>query len=274
MLSWTDTHTHLNADEFNTDQQSVIERAIAANVHTMIIPAVHATSFEEVRQLAHATPGAVYALGIHPIYVASSCKDDLQCLATHLKQYQDDPKLVAVGEIGLDGFINHNNLTQQITFFHEQLKISKQFNLPVIMHVRKAQDLILKGLRQFKPCSGIAHAFNGSLQQADAFIELNCALGFGGAVTFERALQIRRVLKHIPPSAIVLETDSPDIPPAWLYKQRNEPEQIPKIAQSVANILNITVQELNQITQTNIARVLPKINNPLSTTNPRLNKVI
>ncbi len=274
MLSWTDTHAHLNADEFNTDQKSVIQRAIAANVHTMIIPAVHAASFEQVRQLANATPGAVYALGIHPLYVSSSCEDDLQHLTTHLKQYKDDPKLVAIGEIGLDGFINHNNLTKQITFFHEQLKIAKQFNLPVIMHVRKAQDLILKGLRQFNPCSGIAHAFNGSLQQADAFIELNCALGFGGAVTFERALQIRRVLKHIPKSAIVLETDSPDIAPAWLYKKRNEPAQIPQIAQCVANILNITTQKLNQITQTNIARVLPKFNTPLSTTKPTLNKVI
>jgi TatD DNase family protein len=258
-LFWTDTHVHLYATEYHTDRQAVIDRATAAQVTSMIIPAINAASFATVRQLAHATKGAVYALGIHPLFVNTATQQDLEYLAKCLQKYRNDPKLIAVGEIGLDGFVTQSNIIEQQFFFHEQLKLAKQFDLPVIMHVRKAQDLILKGLRLYQPSSGIAHAFNGSLQQADEFVKLNFALGFGGAATFEKALQIRRVLQHIPKNAIVLETDSPDIAPAWLYKQRNEPAQIPQIAQCLANILNITLNEINAINQNNVARILPKL---------------
>ncbi len=260
LTGWIDTHCHLDAAEFDTDRNAISERARQQGVSHIVIPAVERNNFDTVRTIAHATPGAVYALGIHPMYVQQAADEDLQHLETRLEQHINDPKLVAVGEIGLDGFVPGLDMDKQQRFFRRQLQLAKQFDLPVIMHVRKAQDLVLKHLRHNAPCSGIAHAFNGSLQQADAFIELNCCLGFGGALTFERALQIRRLLTTVSTEAIVLETDSPDIAPHWLYRQRNEPGELPRIAHVAAELLGWTPEQLMERSGQNACRALPRLN--------------
>jgi TatD DNase family protein len=253
---WTDTHLHLDASEYYSDRLLVVERARAVDVNRFVLPAVCAANFLSVKNLAHQIEGAFYCLGIHPLFVATAKPQDLTLLKETIQANIDDPKFVGVGEIGLDGFIDNPNWTQQTEYFNAQLALARDFDLPVIVHVRKSQDLILKGLRHYKPQSGIAHAFNGSAQQADQFIKLNMCLGFGGACTFTRANQIRRLAASVPLDYMVLETDGPDIPPEWINHKRNEPVHLPRIAQLISTLRNIELMVLSRSTQANVDRVL------------------
>jgi TatD DNase family protein len=270
---WIDTHGHLDAAEFETDRAAVHLRARAAGVSRCVIPAVESANFDTVRLLAHAQQDA-YALGIHPLYTPQASEAHLTQLDAALQTYRDDPCLVAVGEIGLDGFVPEINtpeaLAKQQLFYKAQLKLAQQHQLPVILHVRRSADLLLKGLRDTPVMGGIAHAFNGSLQQAQAFIALGFKLGFGGALTYERALQLRRLATELPISAIVLETDAPDIPPHWLYataeqrasglpQGRNEPAELPRIAQVLAELRGISLEELAAATSVNAREALPRL---------------
>jgi TatD DNase family protein len=171
----------------------------------------------------------------------------------------DDPRLVGIGEIGLDHFVPGLDRARQERFFVEQLRIARDFELPVIMHVRRAQDTVLKHLRRLRPRSGIAHAFNGSVQQAATFIDLGCVLGFGGAMTFTRALQIRRLAAAFASDAYVLETDAPDIAPSWINHQRNAPQQMPAIAQVFAALRDEPIESVLATTGANAMRVLPRL---------------
>lgn len=258
---WTDTHTHLDASDLQPDFDEVVQRARENNVTRFVILAVGPENFDKVRQLAHNLDGAVYGLGIHPLYVSGYSNQALEELKKALKTHHQDPKLAGIGEIGLDGFIKNPDWNKQIHFYHSQLQLAKQFDLPVILHVRKAQDKILKGLRLFKPKSGIAHAFNGSHQQAEQFIENKMKLGFGGAMTFDRAKQIRRLAAQLPLTEIVLETDSPDMAPEWINKERNEPKHIPKIAEVLAELRQTTLEDIQQQTQLNAQQALPALQN-------------
>ena len=218
---WIDTHCHLDAAEFDADLDAVRQCARDAGVSLCVIPAVERANWARVREVAHRY-GDVYALGIHPLYVPQAQDEDLQALDELLTASRGDPRLVAVGEIGLDYFVpalcEPDQREKQWHFYTAQLKLALKHSLPVILHVRRSADMLLKGLRQTQVQGGIAHAFNGSLQQAQAFIDLGFVLGFGGAMTFERATQLRHLAATLPLSAIVLETDAPDIPPQWLYR--------------------------------------------------------
>lgn len=254
-----DTHCHLDAAEFDEDRTQVVARAAAVGVRSIVIPAVERGNFDVVARLAHTTDGAAYALGIHPMYVERADEADLEHLRERIAASIEDPRLVAVGEIGLDFFVEGLDRERQRRFFVRQLEIAREFNLPVLLHVRRAQDDILKHLRRTPPPSGIAHAFNGSLQQAQAFIAQGCALGFGGAMTFERALQIRRLVTGLPAEAHVLETDAPDIAPAWLARGRNEPGELPAIAEVFASLRQEPVQTVLKRTSANALRALPRL---------------
>lgn len=256
---WTDTHLHLDASEYDSDRIAVVQRARDLHVTRFVLPAVGAFNFDEVKSLAHSIPGAVYCLGIHPMFVDKAKEEDLLTLKQKIQASIDDPKFAGLGEIGLDGFVHGLNWDKQVQFFHAQLKLARDFDVPVVMHVRKAQDSVLKGLRIYKPRSGIAHAFNGSFQQADHFLNLNMCLGFGGASTFTRALQLRRLAAELPESAMVLETDGPDIAPEWINKQRNAPEHLPRIAETIAELRQSSVEVLSSQTQLNAQRVLPAL---------------
>ncbi len=270
---WIDTHAHLDAAEFEPDRAAVHLRARAAGVAMCVIPAVEAANFDTVRLLAHAQQDA-YALGIHPLYTAQATEAHLAQLDAALHAHRNDPRLVAVGEIGLDGFVPELNtseaLAKQQQVYKVQLKLAQQHQLPVILHVRRSADLLLKGLRDTPVVGGIAHAFNGSLQQAQAFIALGFKLGFGGALTYDRALQLRRLATELPLSAIVLETDAPDIPPHWLYttaeqraagqpQGRNEPIELPRIAQVLADLRGISLDALATATSANAQEALPRL---------------
>ncbi|MEO6626383.1 MAG: TatD family hydrolase, partial [Burkholderiaceae bacterium] len=225
MNRWIDSHCHLDAPEFAPDAEGMRARARGAGVMHCVIPAVARSNFDTVRRLAHAQ-GDSYALGIHPMCVENADEADLAALDAQLALYQNDPRLVAVGEIGLDFFVPTLCLSplreRQEFFYSEQLKLARRHELPVLLHVRRSADRVLRGLRALRPPGaawhGIAHAFAGSAQQAAAFVDLGIKLGFGGALTFERAAQLRRLASSLPLAALVLETDSPDIPPHWLYR--------------------------------------------------------
>lgn len=266
---WVDTHCHLDAPEFDADRDAVVERARAAQVPMLVLPAVEAAHFERVRSLAHCH-GLAYALGIHPLYTDRAADADLELLAQALQAHADDPRLVAVGEIGLDHFVPGLDRVRQQTFYLAQLKLARDAGLPVILHVRRSADALLAGLRRVPVAGGIAHAFNGSDQQAAEFVRRGFKLGFGGAVTHERALQIRRLAYTLPDNALVLETDAPDIPPQWLYRTadqraqglahgRNEPAQLPRIAEVLAGLRGTTPQALAAMTSANAQAALPRL---------------
>ncbi|MEH0167696.1 TatD family hydrolase [Roseateles microcysteis] len=266
---WTDSHCHLDAAEFDGDRAAVVDRARASGVSQIVIPAVEAANFETVRDLA-IQHRFVYALGIHPMYVMRAAEQDLALLAEALEQHHCDPRLVAVGEIGLDFFVPGIDAERQQYFYLEQLKLARRFDLPVILHVRRSADKLLAGLRRIGGIrGGIAHAFNGSAQQAAAFVELGFKLGFGGTLTFDRSLQIRRLASELPAESLVLETDAPDIPPQWLYKtaeqragggiSRNEPAELPRIAQSLAELRGWTLEQTAAVTSANVRAALPRL---------------
>ncbi|QPN32433.1 MULTISPECIES: TatD family hydrolase [unclassified Diaphorobacter] len=269
---WIDTHCHL--DEFADHGGAALAdaeraRAAQAGVAHCVLPAVELANLQAVRDLAH-RHGDSYALGIHPLFTPVAGDEDLPALARALEQYQDDPRLVAVGEIGLDLFVPHLDLGRQQHFYRAQLQLARRFDLPVILHVRRSADQLLKALRELPVRGGIAHAFNGSLQQAQAFIDLGFKLGFGGAVTFDRALQLRRLATELPLDALVVETDAPDIPPHWLYvtaaeraagrpPARNTPAQLPRIGAVVAQLRGISSTELAHATRANACAALPRL---------------
>ncbi|MFC5478206.1 TatD family hydrolase [Massilia suwonensis] len=245
---WIDTHCHLDAHEFGDASLDVADQARAAGVSMIVIPAVERANFETVARLAHAAPNASYALGIHPIYVPQARDEDLALLRAAVEKAMIDPCFVAIGEIGLDFFIpmlcEPYMREKQERLFREQLRIARDFDLPVLTHVRRSQDQVLKHLRQIGPPGGIAHAFNGSEQQAQTFMKLGMHLGFGGAMTFTRALQIRRLASNLPLDRIVLETDAPDISPSWIHPARNSPEQLPRIGAALAELRGVDPAEV------------------------------
>ena len=275
--AWTDTHCHLDAPEFDADREAVVQRAREAGVGLIVIPAVTPQTFAPARDAAHRFGGA-YALGIHPLYVHHVPDNALALLDEALQRWREDPRLVAVGEIGLDHFVpelqDEASRTLQERVYAAQLDLAVAHSLPVILHVRRSADGLLKHLRRLRDAGrpvagGIAHAFNGSPQQAQAFLELGFKLGFGGAMTFERALQIRRLAAELPPEALVLETDAPDIPPHWRYltaearargeRSRNEPGDLPRIAQTLAELRGLALDALRELTTRNAMAALPRL---------------
>ncbi len=273
---WIDTHSHLDAPEFKQNgllAGILIAQSAINNVAISVIPAVERSNFNTVRELAFAHKQA-YGLGIHPLYVPQASLDDLTALDKQLTQHRDDPRLVALGEIGLDFFIPALCIPEmrekQTQFYRAQLKLAKQHQLPVILHVRKSADQLLNGLREIGSHGGIAHAFNGSEQQAMQFVEMGFALGFGGTVTYERSLHIRALAKSLPPDSIVMETDAPDIAPQWIYatfderangkpQGINSPLELPRIGQVLAELRGVSMQAWAAQTTANALRVLPKL---------------
>jgi TatD DNase family protein len=251
-----DTHCHLDAAEFDKDRGHIANQACIDGVAVIVVPAIERQNFDAVIELSRQHHHCVYALGIHPLFVDRASEGDLETLERYVIEHQP----VAIGEIGLDYFITKDNEERQIHFFTEQLKIAKRHELPVLLHVRRSVDDILKYIRRYQLVGGIAHAFNGSKQQAEQLIALGFKLGFGGAMTYTRALRIRELARDLPLESIVLETDSPDIPPEWIgQKGRNTPLELNRIAEVLADIRGQNIAQVIDITGSNAIKVLPKI---------------
>lgn len=258
-MEFVDTHCHLDAAEYAVDRDAVFDAARAAGVAQIVVPAIGRENFAVVAEFDARYPGCRHALGIHPMVVDRAQEADLAELDARLARGH----AIAVGEIGLDFFVEGYDQARQEWFYCEQLKLARKYALPVLLHIRRAQDAILKCLRRIQVPGGIAHAFNGSRQQAEAFIELGFKLGFGGTLTYPRALKIREHAASLPSNAIVLETDGPDIPPEFAPRQRNDPANLPRIAAMLAELRAMPLAELARLTTANAHAVLPKLAFPV-----------
>ncbi|WP_423196618.1 MULTISPECIES: TatD family hydrolase [unclassified Cupriavidus] len=274
---WIDTHCHLDASEFDGDRAEVTDAAARAGVSGIVLPAVAVSNFAAVRALAHGDARCVYALGIHPLCTPGAGQADLDALRREVAASIDDPRLVAIGEIGLDFFVPGLDAAHQTWLYAEQLKIAREFDLPVLLHVRKSQDQVYAQLRRVGVRQGIAHAFNGSHEQARRFVAHGMKLGFGGNMTFERARQIRRLAADLPLEAIVLETDAPDIAPSWLsdgqfgeqHKARNTPGEVAGVARALAALRDIALDDLAPAMWANSVAALPRLATFAGTMAPR-----
>ncbi|HEX7155876.1 MAG TPA: TatD family hydrolase [Burkholderiaceae bacterium] len=259
---WIDTHCHLDAAEFDADREDVVGRAAAGGVAMMVIPAVEVKSFDRVRDCARRY-GFGYALGIHPLATPQALDDDLDRLRDTARAALGDPRFVAIGEIGLDYYVEGLDRERQQRFYEQQLRLARELSLPVILHVRRSADGLLRTLRQVEVGGGIAHAFNGPEPLAARFVDIGFKLGFGGSSTYDGSLRIRRLAAGLADSSIVLETDAPDIPPQWLREPgaslRNEPAQLPRIAATVAGLRGLAPDALARLNQRNAIAALPRL---------------
>ena len=254
-----DTHCHLDAPEFDADREAVLASARAGGVGAIVVPGVFRREWDDAQALADRHEDVYFALGIHPLYVDGSPDEDLAALRERILAVRDHPRLVGLGEIGLDFFVPGLDLVRQQRFFEAQLALAREFALPVILHTRRSVDAVTKQLRRYRPPSGIAHAFTGSPQQAEHLIRLEMALGFGGTMTFGRARNIRRLAESLPADSLVLETDAPDMSPAWVHPGRNQPAELPRIATVLAELRNQSLDDIVAATARNARRVLPAL---------------
>ncbi len=254
-----DTHTHFDFPIFDDTRYDDWQKAQSLGVSAQFMMSVSPSNFAKVEQIANDFNGTFFALGIHPMFIDDL---DLNVAMALLKQTIEEninnPKFIGIGEIGLDWAIGVEQ-GRQIAFFTAQLKLAKDYDLPVFLHIRKAQDQIVKYCKQFQIQRGIAHAFNGSEQQAKRYIEQGLKLGFGGAFTFDRAKNLQRLIKTLPIDAFVLETDSPDMSPAWNYGKINYSYHLPCIAEQFANIRGIDTDRLSKQLNENICEITPTI---------------
>lgn len=258
---WIDTHCHLDADEFDADRDAVVARARDAGVTMLVMPTGSVDDGPRASAIAH-RHGFAYALGMHPLWLDDAHDDDIERLRDSVRAAIGDANLVAVGEIGID-LVEAANIARQERFFREQLRIAREFALPVIVHVRRSADLLLKHLRRIDVPGGIIHAFNGSAQQADQFVALGFKLGFGGSLTYSGSLRIRRHATGLPDDAIVLETDAPYIAPVWRRTdgqvQRTEPVDLARIAGELAGLRGVEALALAQANRRNALAALPRL---------------
>jgi TatD DNase family protein len=248
-----DSHCHLDAAEFDPDRAAVQAAAQQAGVRQIVVPGVAVNAFARQKKIVADWPGAVAAYGIHPLYVMQADDGDLR----QVHDWLANEPAVAVGEIGLDHYIPDIDPARQLAFFRQQLRLARDFDLPVILHVRAAIDPVLAELRRIRVRGGIAHAFNGSRQQADNFLQLGFKLGYGGAMTYPGSRRIRHMAASLPDEAIVLETDAPDIPPVWLNRGRNSPAELPHIAAVLAELRQQPLADVVTLTSANARAVLP-----------------
>ena len=267
---WIDTHCHLDADEFDADRDAVVERARAAGVSMVVMPTGHIDERDKAADVA-ARHGFAYALGIHPLWLGQAQPADIDRLRDMVPAAMEDPRFVAIGEIGIDLFEPGLDPERQQWFYREQLKVARDFGLPVIVHIRRSADLLLKHLRAIDVPGGIIHAFNASEQQAQQFIARGFRLGFGGAMTYRGSERIRRHAQATPDDGWVLETDAPYIPPQWLRHDgvpgRNEPAHLPRIAQDLAELRGTSLAVLSERNRANAVAALPRLGAWLAASN-------
>jgi len=248
-----DSHCHLDVVDFDADRDAVLADCRALGVSRIVVPGVVASGWDNLLQVCRQQTGLYPALGLHPVYLDEHGVDDLKLLEQRLADVDD---VVAVGEIGLDFFIADLDRQRQITLFEAQLAIAVNADLPVILHVRKAHDQVIAILKRFRPRGGIVHAFNGSLEQAQQYIDLGFKLGFGGMLTYDRASKLRGLAKQLPLETMVLETDAPDMSGQPCHGQRNSPQYLPQYLEALAELRGESVGQVAAVTTENVMTVL------------------
>lgn len=246
-----DSHVHLDAAEFDGDRDAVLARARAAGVDGFVAPAVDAAGWRGLAAIAAANPDVYPAFGLHPMYLAEHRPEHLAALERTIA----DARPIAVGECGLDHFVEGLDRDLQREYFVRQLEIARAARLPVIVHARRAVDAVIACLRRARGVGGVIHSFPGSLEQARQLHDLGFLVGFGGPVTYERARRLRAVVAAVPLGQLLIETDAPDQPPTTRRGQRNEPARLIEVAEAIAALRGIAVAELFAATDGNARRL-------------------
>ena len=240
-----DTHTHLDFPDFDADRDAVLARSRALGVQRMVVLGVYQANWQRLWQLAEADAGLYAAFGLHPVYLEEHQPQHLDELRDWLSRLAGHRKLCAVGEFGLDYYLDTLDKQRQQTLFEAQLELAAEFELPALLHVRRAHAATIATLKRFRlKRGGIIHAFAGSLEEAREYIKLGFRLGLGGAATWPQANRLRKVVAGLPLDAIVLETDAPDMAPAMHPYQRNSPEYLPEICAELAALRGVPAEEL------------------------------
>ena len=230
-----DTHTHLDFADFDSDRREVLAQSRASGVRRMVVLGVYQQNWQRLWDLVQTDEGLFAAFGLHPVYLDDHRPADLLELGDWLTRLHGHRQLCAVGEIGLDYFLEHLDRERQQHLFEAQLKLAADFQLPALLHVRRSHAAVIATLKRIRvPRGGIIHAFAGSQEEAREYIKLGFKLGLGGAATWPQALRMHRVLAKLPLEAVVLETDAPDMAPAMFAGQRNSPEHLPAICTALA----------------------------------------
>jgi TatD DNase family protein len=247
-----DTHCHLDVPDFDADREEVLARCRSRQITGIVVPGVEAAGWDGLTALCRREKGLFPALGLHPIYLEQHRPQDLEDLERRLERERP----VAVGEIGLDFYVSQLDRARQQALFDTQLEMAREFNLPVLLHVRKAHDQVLAMVRRSRVRGGIAHAFNGSVQQAWQYIDLGFKLGFGGMLTYDRSTKLRRLARELPLGAIVLETDAPDMTVAAHRGERNSPEYLPDCLAALAEARSEDPERVAEQTTANAREIL------------------
>ncbi len=232
MLELTDSHAHIDDQGFAADRDAMFARASEAGVRHIVVPAVDQASWPRIAAICGAHPQAHPAYGLHPMYLAQHRPEHLDALVTQLRTH----RAVAVGEIGLDFFVPDLDPERQRDYFHRQLRVARDFDLPVIVHARRAMDEVTSTMKRLGGLRGVVHSFSGSLQQAQRLWDIGFHIGIGGPVTHERAQRLRQVVASMPIEHLLLETDAPDQPGACHRGQRNEPAYITEVLDTIAQL--------------------------------------
>ena len=240
-----DTHTHLDFPDFDTDRDAVLARSRALGVQRMVVLGVYQANWQRLWHLVEANEGLYAAFGLHPVYLNEHQPQHLDELRDWLSRLAGQPKLCAVGEFGLDYYLENLDRQRQQALFEAQLELAAEFELPALLHVRRAHAATIATLKRFRlKRGGIIHAFAGSQEEAREYIKLGFRLGLGGAATWPQANRLRQVVAGLPLDAIVLETDAPDMAPAMHPYQRNSPEYLADICTELAALRGITAEAL------------------------------
>ncbi len=246
-----DSHCHLDASEFDADRTAVVERARAAGVQAQVVPAVTAASWPKLREVCQQAPGLYPAYGLHPMFLADHRPEHLG----QLREWVERERPCAIGECGLDFFVEGLDAETQQDYFIGQLKLARDFDLPVIVHARRAVDAVITAIRRIGGLRGVVHSFPGSPEQAAQLDKLGFLLGLGGPLTYDRAQRLQRLVREMPLEQLLLETDAPDQPDAGIRGQRNEPARLSVIARHVAALRGTDVETVARLTSENARRL-------------------
>jgi TatD DNase family protein len=246
-----DSHCHLDAAEFDPDRTAVLARARAAGVMDQVIPAVDAASWPALRAVCAAEPGLHPAYGLHPMFLARHRREHLE----QLVDWVERERPCAIGECGLDFHVEGLDPETQRLYFGRQLRIAREFDLPLVLHARKAVEEVIHTLRRIGGLRGVVHSWSGSEAQARQLWQLGFHLGIGGPVTYERARRLRGIVATMPLEYLLLETDAPDQPLATHRGTRNEPASLLEVACVVAQLRGVEAEELALATSANARRL-------------------
>jgi TatD DNase family protein len=246
-----DSHSHFDAAEFDADRGAAHARAIAAGVTRQVVPAVDAAGWPKLRSICAELPGLFPVYGLHPMYLASHRPEHLG----ELREWIGRERPVAVGECGLDFFVEGLDAGAQQVYFEAQLQLAREFDLPVVVHARRAVDAVIAALRRVGGLRGVVHSFSGSAEQAAQLHKLGFLLGLGGPVTYDRANRLRTLVAAMPLEQLLLESDAPDQPGAGHRGERNEPAYLPEVLDVVAELRGMGHEELAAATTANAERL-------------------